>query len=408
MPEAHLLAGPQLRHRVERGPRDDRDHRVAAGDGAVGEQDRRAVRRPRPASIRARSPRSRARPRERRSSAGPTSRAPMRSACSVSRHRDSKSASRAASVNQSARGPGRSASVTRAGRRRERDVLVDDGHGCRGLRADREHPARDHGLGSERRRACPATASRARPAPRCRRARRAGSGCRAGRHADLEHGAVAGPRRGVRRDTACPSRLDRSPRAGDREPRVALEPGPEPADEELERGGAVGIADEPVRERERAAVERAGSPRRRGARGPVARGPRRAPTRRAARRGAGSSRADRLEAHASARREQRRLVGVGVPQPRIRAADEAPAARALTAGRRRRTPRRARRRPRARECAARRGGAPRTASRRSRGSRSPGANPMNATRHSIDECRATSASVETPSSAAVAARSSPS
>ena len=149
--EADLLAGPQLRHRVERGAARrsrSRGSRRSRGGRRAGSS---AVRRRRPGSIPARSPRSRARPCARRSSAGPTSRAPMRSACSESRQRDSKSAARAASVNQSARGPGRSASVDRAGRRREGDVLVDDGHGCRGLRADLEHPARDHGVGSERR-----------------------------------------------------------------------------------------------------------------------------------------------------------------------------------------------------------------------------------------------------------------
>ena len=55
-----------------------------------------------------------------------------------------------------------------------------------------------------------------------------------------------------------PVEADRSPRPGDREPRVALEPGAEPADQELERGGAVGVADEPVREGECRTVERAG------------------------------------------------------------------------------------------------------------------------------------------------------
>jgi hypothetical protein len=55
-----------------------------------------------------------------------------------------------------------------------------------------------------------------------------------------------------------PVEADRTPRPGDREPRVALEPRAEPAHQELERGGAVGVADEPVREGVCCTVERAG------------------------------------------------------------------------------------------------------------------------------------------------------
>ena len=117
-----------------------------------------------------------------------------------------------------------------------------------------------------------------------------------------------------------PVEADRSPRPGDGEPRVALEPGAEPADQELERGGAVGVADEPVRERECRTVERA---RRRDAEVREAGSAEvldERETRPAARRAGGSSRADRLEAHPAARCEQRPAASEpGSQSARIRA-----------------------------------------------------------------------------------------
>ena len=150
VPEAHLLTRAQLRHGIERPRRDDSrspGSRPSPGGRRAGSS---AARRRRPASNPARSPRSASSPVRRRSSAGPTSRAPIRSACSESRHDDSNSAAPRGIREPVGSRAGSEREGHRTGRRRERDVLVDDGHGCRGLGADLEHLARDDRLGAER------------------------------------------------------------------------------------------------------------------------------------------------------------------------------------------------------------------------------------------------------------------
>ena len=161
-------------------------------------------------------------------------------------------------MNQSARGPGSRASVTASAGGGNAASTSDQGHGCRGLRPDREHaPGRERV--PDRVRAsvsCERDPSTARLVDAAAHGERRTAG-RARRSAELEHGAVMGASRGVRRHAPAVER-DAAPRAGHGEPRLApVEARPEPADEHLEHGVAVVVADEPVRQARSAAVERA-------------------------------------------------------------------------------------------------------------------------------------------------------
>ena len=177
---------------------------IAARDRPVGEQDRRL---PSPATWMepgtvaslASSPSTR------RARGAPTSRTPMRSACSVSRYAASKSAPRAASVNQSARGPGRSARVT--GRRA---AGTRPPGRCSGTDAPGSAPIASARPG--------ATGSGPSPASVSREREPSGAVVDAAAHrqhvadaplggAELEHRAGAGAGGGVRRERR-PSRVD--------------------------------------------------------------------------------------------------------------------------------------------------------------------------------------------------------
>ena len=161
------------------------------------------------------------------------------------------------------------------------------------------------------------------------------------RHADLEHRAVAGPGRGVGRNRV-PVEADRSPRA--RRPRTTRRPRTGPGTRRRASSSAAAPSGLPTSRFARASAPRSSAPD--------------AATPRCARPGRPRSSTSADPPGCSTcrrvipRRPPRSARGgparaaagsseLGIPHARRRAADEPPAARALTADRRRRTPRRA-------------------------------------------------------------------